>query len=382
MKIFCKNLNPNDPRDRGKFATLASVCGIVCNLCLFALKLTVGLIATAVAVIADGFNNLSDAGAVLIGLIGLRLSQKHVDKDHPLGHGRMEYVAGFIVDILIIVVGVELLSASVEKIATPTVPTVSNLSMILLGVAVLVKLWLFVFYRKIGIKINSATVKAYSLDSITDCVATTLVLVSALIGKYFDLAVDGYAGLIVAGFIVFTGVKASKETVDLLLGTPPKKEFVEELTAFALTYPPVIGVHDMMVHDYGVGRKFISFHAEVPDTCNISSVHDVIDRLERDMFDKYKCIVTVHMDPVETDDECVNQMKLLAVTSAKEVDESFMIHDFRLTNGGEHKNLIFDLVIPVDSKYTEEEAERLVREKITAKGDNLFVVIHAEHPFV
>ena len=383
IRLFVKDRdNVGDPTVRNRYALLASITGIVLNILLFASKLTLGLITFSVAVVADAFNNMSDASSSVVTLVGFRMSGKHADKKHPMGHGRLEYISAFIVDMLIIVVGFELFMSSIDKIITPELPDVSNALLILLGVAILVKLWLFFYYGKIAKKINSAAIRAASFDSISDTIATTLVLVSALISRYANIAIDGWAGIIVAAFILFTGFKAAKETIELLLGSTPDPEFVKKIYEFVKNYPQVIGIHDVMVHDYGPGRLIVSFHAEVPSDSNFCYAHDVVDCIERDMHDQFGCIVTIHIDPIDVNDERVNEMRKLAEDTAKEVDESFTIHDFRMTYGGKHYNMIFDLSIPTDSKYDDEEAAKLVAERIKKKNPDCFAVIKAEHPFV
>lgn len=383
IKLFVKDSrNVSNPAVRQRYAMLAGVTGIVLNLLLFAGKLTTGILAASVAVIADAFNNVSDAGSSVITIIGFRLAGKHEDKEHPLGHGRLEYVSAFIVDMLIILVGAELLKSSVEKIISPSLPAVSAATIVLLVAAVLVKLWLFFFYRKIGNLIDSAAVKSTSIDSISDTVATSLVLISTLVARFANVGIDGWAGILVAGFILFTGIKAAKETIDLLLGTPPEPAFIQELKDFVKNYPEVVGVHDLMVHDYGPGRKIISFHAEVPSDSDINYAHDVIDCIERDMHEKFGCIVTIHLDPIVTGNKEVDEMRRLAEETAKEVDSSFTIHDFRMTSGGKHINLIFDLSVPTDCKIPDGEAAQKVAEKISEKNPDCHAVIHPEHPFV
>ena len=383
IRLFVKDRdNVGDPTVRNRYALLASITGIVLNILLFASKLTLGLITFSVAVVADAFNNMSDHSSPVLTLVGFRISGKHADKKHPMGHGRLEYISAFIVDMLIIVVGFELFMSSIDKIITPELPDVSNALLILLGVAILVKLWLFFYYGKIAKKINSAAIRAASFDSISDTIATTLVLVSALISRYANIAIDGWAGIIVAAFILFTGFKAAKETIELLLGSTPDPEFVKKIYEFVKNYPQVIGIHDVMVHDYGPGRLIVSFHAEVPSDSNFCYAHDVVDCIERDMHDQFGCIVTIHIDPIDVNDERVNEMRKLAEDTAKEVDESFTIHDFRMTYGGKHYNMIFDLSIPTDSKYDDEEAAKLVAERIKEKNPDCFAVIKAEHPFV
>ena len=371
-----------DPKVRGRYASIASFTGIFLNVLLFAGKLTMGILAGSVAIIADAFNNISDAGSSVVTLIGFRLANKPVDKEHPLGHGRLEYVSGFIVDMLIILVGFELLTSSIEKIGSKSLPVVGTATYIILGAAILVKLGLFIFYRKIGQKINSSALKASAFDSLCDCVATTLVLVSSIVAKIWALPIDGWAGILVAAFIMFTGVKAAKETIDLLLGSPPDKEFIDDIYAFTKNYKRIVGIHDVIVHDYGPGRQIVSFHAEVPADEDINVAHEEVDKLERDMHEKFGCIVTVHLDPIVLNDPLVNEMHNVAKRAAQAVDESFSIHDFRMTMGEESVNVIFDLLVPTDCKMCAEEAEKAVADKIRAEKPNTFCVIRVEHPFV
>ena len=383
IKIFIgKDKSPVNPAHRGKYAALAGFTGIFLNLLLFAGKLTVGLLAASVAIIADAFNNITDAGSAIVTLIGFRLASKPVDKEHPLGHGRLEYVTGFIVDMLIILVGFELFTSSLEKVFNPSLPSVGNITLILLGVAILVKVWLFFFYRKMGKLIASSALKASSQDSLTDCIATALVLVSALVGRFAGVAIDGWAGILVALFILYTGLRAAKETIDLLLGSNPDPAFIQEIYAFAAGYSRIVGIHDVMVHDYGVGRQIVSFHAEVPADSDINVAHEEVDKLEQDMHDKFGCIVTVHLDPLVVNDPLVNELRTMAATTAKEVDDALSIHDFRMTKGDTRINLIFDLLVPSDCPLCEKEAQKAVADKIHEKNPSCFCVIRAERPFV
>ena len=378
----CGEQSYNDLEERGRYVSLAGFTGIIVNFLLFIGKLVVGLLASSVAIIADAFNNISDAGSSVVALIGFRLANKPVDKEHPLGHGRLEYVTGFIVDMLIILVGFELLTSSIEKITNPALPNVGNVTLIILGVAILVKLWLFFFYNKIGKTISSSSIKASGFDSLCDCVATTLVLVSAVIARVWNIGIDGYAGIVVAAFILFTGIKAAKETIDLLLGSPPSPEFIEGIYDFVKAYPSVLGIHDVMVHDYGPGRQIVSFHAEVSADSDINVAHEEVDQLERDMHAKFGCIVTVHLDPIVMNDPLVNEMHEVAVNAVKTVNPSYTLHDFRMTIGETNVNLIFDLVMPTDCKQCAEEAEKAVKAEIQKHRENCFCVIRVEHPFV
>lgn len=377
-----KNQDVKDVKVRGRYASIAGFTGIILNVLLFIGKLVLGILAGSVAIIADAFNNISDAGSSIVTLIGFRLASKPVDKEHPLGHGRIEYVCGFIVSMLIILVGFELFTSSFEKIVNPSLPNVGNVTLILLAVAILVKLWLFFFYKKIAGIIQSSSIRASAFDSLTDCIATALVLVSAIIARVWEIGIDGWAGILVAIFILFTGIKSAKETIDLLLGSPPDPDFISDIYDFVEDYPQVIGIHDVMVHDYGPGRQIVSFHAEVDSQSDINIAHEEVDTLERDMQRKFGCIVTVHLDPVVLNDPLVNELKALAKEVVCELNPTFTLHDFRATIGETNTNLIFDLVIPSDCKMTSAEAEREVSERIQKRRPNTYCVIRVEHPFV
>lgn len=383
IRLFVgKNKTPDTPAVRSKYASLAGITGILVNILLFAGKLTVGILSASVAIIADAFNNISDAGSSLVSLIGFRLANKPVDKEHPLGHGRLEYVTGFIVDMLIILVGFELFKSSIGKIADPALPTVGNITLILLGASILVKVWLFFFYNKIAKTIRSTAIKASAFDSLTDCIATSLVLVSAVVARIWSVPIDGWAGILVASFILYAGIKAAKETIDLLLGSPPDPEFIKNIYEFTKDYPRIVGIHDVMVHDYGPGRQIVSFHAEVPSDSDINVAHEEVDRMERDIHEKFGCIVTVHLDPLVVDDPLVTKLHATASEAAKTVHPDCTVHDFRMTKGETYINLIFDLVLPTDCKICAEEAETAVVNEIQKTNPNCFCVIRVEHPFV
>ena len=383
IRLFIgKNKDFTQPAVRSKCASLAGFTGILLNVLLFCGKLTMGILSASVAIIADAFNNISDAGSSIVTLIGFRLASKPVDKHHPQGHGRLEYIAGFIVDMLIILVGFELLKTSIDKIINPVLPNVGNATLIILGASILVKVWLFFFYRNIGNKIRSSAIKAAATDSLCDCIATTLVLISALIARFSGVAIDGWAGILVALFIGYSGIRAAKETIDLLLGSPPDPAFIKNIYEFTKDYPRIVGIHDVMVHDYGPGRQIVSFHAEVPSDSDINVAHEEVDKMERDMHQKFGCIVTVHLDPIVVNDPLVNELRELADGAAKRVNRDFSIHDFRMTKGETQINLIFDLLLPVDCKMQPSEAAEAVTENIKELNPDCNCVINAEHPFV
>ena len=383
IKLFIKDKdNIKNQEVRGKYAMLSSITGIVVNILLSVFKLIIGIFANSISIISDALNNVSDAGSSIVTMVGFKLSQKKVDADHPWGHGRMEYITGFFVDILILLVGFELLKSSVDKIIHPELPNINNITIILLVVAILAKLWLFVFYRKIAKTIDSAAIKGTAYDSISDSISTLAVLVSAFVAKFAGISIDGYVSLLVSMFILFTGYKAIKEIIDLLLGQKPDPEFVKQIEEFAMKYETIEGIHDIMVHDYGPGRKIVSFHAEVPANSDICRAHDIIDQMEQDIFENFGCITTVHMDPIVVDDEEINQMRSFVEDVVKEINEEFSIHDFRMTDGGERVNLIFDLVITSDKNINVEEIISKVQEEIHKKNKKYYAVIKAEYSFV
>lgn len=383
IKLFVKdNENLKDENVRPKYAMLSSITGIVVNLLLSIFKLVIGIVTNSMSIISDALNNVTDTGSSIVTMIGFKLSQKEVDNEHPWGHGRMEYITAFIVDILIILVGVELLQNSVDKIIHPVMPTVNCVVIFLLVVAILVKLWLFVFYSKIAKRIDSSAIKATAYDSISDCVSTFVVLFSSVISLIFGITIDGYVSILVAIFILITGVKALKETIDILLGSKPDKEFIDQISEFVKKYPMIAGIHDIMVHDYGPGRKIVSFHAEVPADANICEAHDIIDELEQDMLKEFKCITTIHMDPIVVNDAKINEAKASVEKIVKEINENYSIHDFRMTDGGKRINLIFDLVIPRDDKIDKDALRKEIIEKVKKIDSKYYVVFTIEHLFV
>jgi len=386
IKLFIKNKTDiKNPAARAAYATLASFTGILLNLVLFTGKLFIGIISNSVSAIADAFNNLTDAGSSVITLIGFRLSSKPVDPEHPHGHGRFEYITAFIVNMIIILVGFELFTASINEIIEPTKTVTTSLTLILLGIAIIIKLWLFFFYRKIGKLISSSAIRASAIDSISDCLATALVFfasLSAYLNFATNLPIDGIAGIIVAIFVLYSGSKAAKETIDLLLGKTPDKSLVLEIYEFVKDYPEILGIHDVMIHDYGPGRQIVSFHAEISSDSDINHAHEVIDQLERDMHSHFNYIVTIHLDPISVNDEHVKNMREFAERCVAEVDPSFTIHDFRITRGDNYTNLIFDLVVPHDSKVSLESAVKLVSDKIRSTDKNCYAVIRGEYPYV
>ncbi|MBQ9940473.1 MAG: cation transporter [Clostridia bacterium] len=384
IKLFVKDNSSraSTPELRHKYAVVAGFTGIVANILLSLSKLIISLMSGSLAIISDAFNNISDAGANIVSMIGFRMSSKHEDKKHPLGHGRTEYVSALIIDMMIILVGANLLRSAVNKIITPQPVRSGTVVIIILGMSVVVKLWMFFFYRKIGKIINSPSVSATALDSLSDVASTSMVLLCTILSDKTNLNLDGWTGLIVSGFIVFTGIKATKETIELLIGSSPEPELVSEIYDFIKKYPDIAGVHDLMVHDYGPSKKIITLHAEVSDERDLHHAHDVVDRLERDMEEKFECIATIHLDPITVNDAEIDKMRQFAQLCAKSVNDSFTIHDFRMKENDGTFTLIFDLCIPSDCKLEDNDAAELVAKQISAQNPKCRSVIRAEHPFI
>ena len=382
IKLFIKDKDVKNPKVRTKYGTLSSLTGIVVNFILSITKVIIGIISNSMSIISDGLNNITDAGSSVITMIGFKMSQKKVDDDHPWGHGRMEYISAFIVDMLIVLVGIELFKSSIDKIINPVMPDISVITITILVIAIMAKLWLFFFYKKIAKAINSEAIKGNAYDSISDVVSTLVVLVSALVAKFANISIDGYVSILVSIFILFTGFKALKETVDILLGSKPDSELVKGIEEFTKKYDMIVGIHDMMVHDYGPGRKIVSFHAEVPANSDICMAHDVIDQMEQDIYEEFNCITTIHMDPIEVDDEEINKMREITEKIVKGINKKYSIHDFRMTNGGGRINLIFDLVIPREEKVESDKLKVQVQQKIHSENPKYYAVPKVEYSYV
>ena len=382
-KIFIENKNITDEnKKRNIFGTLCGAMGIVLNIILFAIKYFAGIISGSIAVTADAFNNLSDAGSSVITLVGIRMASKKPDRDHPFGHGRMEYLSGLAVSVIIILVGVELFRSSVDKIMNPSEVDTSIVAIVILVISIAVKCYMFFYNRSIGKKINSAGMKATALDCIGDAVATGVVLVSTVISHFTQLQIDGWCGLLVSAFIVYAGIRSVKETVNPLLGMPPEKEFLEQIEAIVMSYDKIIGIHDLIVHDYGPGRIVVSLHAEVDGKEDVFELHDMIDNAERKLCDELGCIAVIHMDPVETDNEVTNEIKEKIAQAMAEFDDKITIHDFRVVPGTSHTNVIFDAVVPHEIKKTDMEISNEISNFISGRFMNYNAVVNIDRPFV
>lgn len=379
-RIFIREKEGADGRKA--YGTLCSIVGILLNIFLFAGKYIAGVISGSVAVVADAFNNLSDAGSSVITLIGFLFAGKKPDPDHPFGHGRIEYVSGFIVSMLILLMGLELIKESISKIVHPQPVETSMLVMGILFVSILVKLYMAFYNHSIGKRIDSAAMGATAIDSLSDAVATTVVLAAMLVMRYARINIDGICGVLVALFILYAGFCSAKETLDPLLGRAPDKEFVDQIKQIVMAHDMIEGVHDLVVHDYGPGRRMLSLHAEVPGNRDIYEIHDLIDRIERELNEKLLCEAVIHMDPIETDNEEIARMKTVIQKCVKQIDERMTIHDFRMVTGNTHTNLIFDAAAPYDVEMSSEELKSQIEEIVRGLEGNYFAVVHIDRVYV
>lgn len=372
----------HDPEVRRQYGVFAGGVGIALNLLLFAGKLAAGLLTGAISVTADAFNNLSDAASSVVTLVGFRLAGQKPDADHPFGHGRMEYLAGLLVSLLILLVGVELGKSSLDKILHPQATQLTALSSIILVVSIMVKLWMGWFNSALGDRIQSETLRATATDSRSDALATSTVVLGLGITHVTNLQLDGWLGLLVAVFILKAGWSAAKDTIDPLLGTAPDPEMVQEIQALILEHEQVVGIHDLIIHDYGPGRRMMSVHAEVSAQADVMEVHDIIDHIERELGERFQIEAVIHMDPVQIGNPEVEQLRQLTVALAKAIDPKLSIHDFRITAGPLYTNLIFDLVIPYDVTLPPEQVKEALIQALEDKDSTYHAVIHVDRSFV
>ena len=380
----------NDPKTRKKCGFFTGIVGIAVNVTLCLIKIVAGLISGAISIVSDGINNLSDAGSSIITLFGFKLASKKPDKEHPFGHGRMEYCAALGVSVVVLIVAVELMINSVKKIvAFETSSFGSSVTAIItfavLGFSIVAKLWLGLLNTSIAKRIDSVAMQATAKDSFSDCLATSIVILSAILSYFFkNIPFDGIAGAIVSVFIALSGIDSIKSVVDLLLGEAPDPKLVKGVSDYVLSYDKkhVTGIHDVMIHDYGPGRKIIVLHAEVPAEGDILQIHDTIDNIERGLEKKFDCLATIHIDPVVTSSPRLNAIKEECEKIVAEIDPEFTLHDFRMNEGDTHANVIFDLVITNETKLSAKEIKNMVSEKIKEYDDKLNAIITVEHSFV
>lgn len=382
-RMFIKDSKEyKNPEVRRKYGVLCGAVGVFLNLVLFGIKLFAGFISGSVAISADAFNNLSDAGSSIIMMVGFKMSGHKPDPEHPFGHGRIEYVTGLIVSFLIILMGFELIKSGIEKILNPEPIVCNRLIIIILIVSIFIKIYMYFYNRGTSRKIESQAMMATAMDSFTDSIATSVVLIATVVAEYTGIQVDGWCGLLVSFFILYAGISSAKDTMGPLLGSKPEPEFVETIEKYAISHEEILGIHDLIVHDYGPGRMMISFHAEVPSNGDLVKLHDLIDCVERKLRDTLGCEAVIHMDPVAVDDELTNETKAKVKELVKEISPEITIHDFRMVPGPTHTNVIFDAVVPHNFKISDEEVKKEIESKITKLPGNYFAVVTIDKPFV
>lgn len=374
---------PKDGTEVEKRSIYGMVCGFVgifFNIILFVGKLLAGIITSSISITADALNNLSDAGSSIVTLAGFKLAAQKPDSKHPYGHGRIEYLAGLAVAAVILIMGFELFRDSTGKVLHPQDTEFSYVVIFILLASILVKCYMAYYNYSIGKEIDSAAVRAAAMDSMSDCIATGAVLVTTVLNHLYGWQLDGYCGILVSFFIMYSGIQAARDSVDPLLGIEPDEEFLQQIEDISLSFDEnIVGIHDLMVHDYGPGRKIISLHAEVPADSNMIQIHDVIDNLEKKLSKDLGCMATIHMDPVAVNDPEVKELKHKVADLAKEVLDAITIHDFRVVKGDTHTNLIFDMVVPFSCKCTDREMADMVADKIKEKlGNNYYAVIDVD----
>ncbi len=381
-KIFIKNRDDiENSAVRAAYGILCGAVGIALNILLFAGKFFAGTISGSIAITADAFNNLSDAGSSAITLMGFRLGEQKPDSEHPFGHGRIEYLSGLLVSMLIILMGFELARTSVEKILHPVPVEFSWLSIGILGTSICVKLYMCFYNRSVGRRINSTAMHATAMDSLSDSVATTAVLIATLAGHFAGIQIDGWCGILVALFILWSGFNSGRDTLNPLLGQPPSAEFVASIRNVVMGHPGILGIHDLIVHDYGPGRRMISLHAEVPANENVLDIHDEIDNIESELKQKLGCETVIHMDPIVVDDGVTKETREKVAALVNCIDDQISIHDFRMVVGATHTNLIFDAVVPFKFRLADEQVRAKICAAVKALDGNYFAVVNVERSY-
>ena len=384
IKTFIKDHEKTENKKvRENYCVLGGIAGAVCNLILFGIKFAIGIAMNSIAIMSDAFNNLSDMGSCFVAVIGAKLAGKKPDREHPFGHGRIEYISSLIVAFIIMLVGFELLKGSVEKIIHPEALSLSIPMMIILAASLLVKLWMYTAYNYIGKTISSPVMLATAKDIINDVISTGAVIIATAAGYFLPFQIDGVIGLAVAVFIMISGFNLAKDTIDQLLGKPPSDELIKSIGREVMRHKEIVGMHDLIVHDYGPGRVFASVHAEVPDNADIVIAHEIIDRIEQEVFDKMGVMLVIHMDPITVDNEYVDSLKKLVTDIVGQVSAGSSIHDFRITDGEDRINVIFDIVI--DNVYDETKREKIVEEikkRVADEDDRLRLVVKIDEVYM
>ena len=379
-RLFIKQ-SGDEQAVRKAYGILCGAVGIGFNVLLFIGKFFAGTLAGSIAITADAFNNLSDAGSSFVTLLGFQMAGQKPDSEHPFGHGRIEYLSGLAVSMLILLMGLELAKSSLQKIVHPQPVDSSPVVIGILCVSIAVKLYMFSYNRRLGRKLNSSAMEATAMDSLSDSAATLAVLIATLVGHFTGLMIDGWCGILVAAFILWSGFNAAKDTVNPLLGTPPTHEFVEQIKELVMAHPAIIGIHDLIVHDYGPGRVMISLHAEVSASENVLDLHDEIDNVESELREKLGCEAVIHMDPIVTDDGITGETRERVAALVHCIDDEISIHDFRMVAGPSHTNVIFDAVVPYGFRLTDSEVEEKIKSAVRTLDGNYFAVVKVERSY-
>lgn len=383
VKKYIKDYeNTKNYKVRERYGILCSVLSIICNAFMVVFKLFFGYMTKSVSIQADGLNNLSDMGSNIATLFGFKMASKHPDTDHPYGHGRYEYITGLIIAFLILIVAFSSLKESVMKIMNPEPIRFQMTAVIVLVVSIAIKLWMSSFNKKAGELIDSTSLKAASQDSLNDVIATFATLITLCLSVVTDLPIDGMIGTIVSLVVLKSGIDIFKDTVDPLLGQAPDKELVEQIYKTVMSYDKVMGIHDFMMHDYGPGRVFMTFHAEVDCRDDIMVIHDQIDLIEREMLDKFHILTTIHMDPIDMNDELTNKLREKIRFLVNDINETYSIHDFRIVTGPTHTNLIFDVLVPSNDQIKHSILKKQIEEKVKEIDQSYFCVIQIDHSYI
>lgn len=382
IKKFIPNYEDiRNSKVRENYGKFSSIFGLICNILLSSSKILVGLIFNSVSITADGINNLSDAASSIVTLVGFKLASKPADKDHPFGHARIEYIAGLIVAFLILTLGIELIKTSFSKIISPEPLDFSIIMIAVLIFSIIIKFLMYFTNMKLSKKISSATIKATAKDSLNDVVATSAVLISVIISKLFSIQLDGYIGILVAGFVMYSGWDILQDILNPLLGEPPSKEMIDEIVEKIMSYKGVMNMHDLVVHNYGANKYFATVHVEVSYKDDILESHDMIDNIERDILKEMGINLVIHLDPVITDDEETNTIKKEVVAIVENLGKEYSIHDFRLAKGSTHTNIIFDVVTPPECKIQEKELINIISQEIKKLDDTYYPIVVIDYNY-
>ena len=383
VKKFIKNYQDTTlPHVRASYGTVCSILSIICNGLMVVFKLVFGFLTNSVAIQADGFNNLSDMGSNLATLFGFKLAGKHPDADHPYGHGRYEYITGLIISFLIFLVAFSSLKESFLKFIQPELLHFQIGAVIVLVISILIKFWMASFNKKAGQLIDSTSLRAAAQDSLNDVITTLATLISLCLSLVIDWPRDGIIGTIVSLFVLKSGIDIFKETVDPLLGQSPDKELIDQIYDYVMSFDKVMGIHDFMLHDYGPGRQYMTFHAEVSCHEDMMEIHDQIDLIERELLEKFHVLTTIHMDPIDMDDHLTNELREIVKKIVTQINHQYSIHDFRIVNGPTHTNLIFDVLIPADDCIKHKDLKQLIQSKVKEVNSQYFCVIQIDHAFI